>query len=33
MMDKAWSNIEQAPYCFSNSFMKFKGDKVQKWNI
>ena len=25
MMNKAWSSIEEVPYCFSRSFVKFKG--------
>ena len=24
-MHKAWSNIEEVPYCFSRSFCKFQG--------
>ena len=30
MMHKAWSNIGEAPYCFSRSFVKFEGHKGQK---
>ena len=25
MMHKAWSSIEEVPYCFASSFIKFQG--------
>ena len=30
MMHKVWSCIEEAPYCFSGSFVKFQGHAGQK---
>ena len=30
MMQKAWSNIEGVPYCFSKSPVKFQGNTGQK---
>ena len=30
MMHKAWSRIEEAPYCFSRSYVKFQGHTVLK---
>ena len=30
MMHKAWSNIEEVPYCFSRSSVKFQGHTGQK---
>ena len=33
MMAKAWSNIEEVPYCFSMSSVKFQGHTVQKTSI
>ena len=30
MMHKVWSNIEEVPYCFSRSFVKFQGHTGQK---
>ena len=30
MMHKAWSNIEEVPYCFSRSSIKFQGHKALK---
>ena len=30
MMHKAWSNIENVPYCFSRSSIKFQGHKALK---
>ena len=29
MMIKSWSSIEEVPYCFSRSFVKFQGHKGQ----
>ena len=33
MMHKAWSNIEEEPYCFSRSSVKFEGHMGQKLPI
>ena len=33
MMHKAWSNIEEVPYCFSKSSYKFQGHTRQKKSI
>ena len=30
MMHKAWSNIEEVPYCFSRSSIKFQGHTAKK---
>ena len=30
MMHKAWSNIEEVPYCFSRASVKFQGHTGQK---
>ena len=30
MMHKAWSRIEEVPYCFSRSYIKFQGHKALK---
>ena len=30
MMHKAWSSIEEVPYCFSRSSVKFQGHMEQK---
>ena len=30
MMQKAWSSIEEVPYCFSRSFVKFQGHRGKK---
>ena len=30
MMHKAWSSIEEVPYCFSRSYVKFQGHTVLK---
>ena len=30
MMHKAWRSIEEVPYCFSRSFVKFQGHTGQK---
>ena len=30
MMHKAWCSIEEVPYCFTRSFIKFKGHKGKK---
>ena len=30
MMHKAWSRIEEVPYCFSRSSIKFQGNMGQK---
>ena len=30
MMHKAWSNIEEVPYCFSRSSLKLQGHMAQK---
>ena len=30
MMHKAWSSIEEVPYCFSRSSVKFQGHTGQK---
>ena len=30
MMHKAWSSIEEVPYCFSRSSVKFQGHTEQK---
>ena len=30
MMHKAWSSIEEVPYCFSRSSVKFQGHTAQK---
>ena len=30
MMHKAWSSIEEVPYCFSRSYVKFKGHMALK---
>ena len=30
MMHKAWSSIEEVPYCFSRSFVKFQGHTALK---
>ena len=30
MMHKAWSSIEEVPYCFSRSYVKFQGHTGQK---
>ena len=30
MMHKAWSNIEEVPYCFSRSYIKLKGHMAKK---
>ena len=31
MMHKAWSSIEDVPYCFSTSSIKFQGHKSGKY--
>ena len=33
MMHKAWSSIEQAPYCFSRSYVKLQGHTAKKSSI
>ena len=33
MMHKAWSSIEDVPYCFSRSSVKFQGQTGQKTSI
>ena len=30
MMHKAWSRIEEVPYCFSMSYVKFEGHMAKK---
>ena len=30
MMHKAWSSIEEVPYCFLSSYVKFQGHTAQK---
>ena len=30
MMHKAWSSIEEVPYCFSRSYVKFQGQTAKK---
>ena len=30
MMHKAWSSIEEVPYCFSRSSLKFQGHTAKK---
>ena len=30
MMHKAWSGIEEVPYCFSRSYVKFRGHMAKK---
>ena len=30
MMHKAWSSIEEVPYCFSSSYVKFQGHTAKK---
>ena len=30
MMHKAWSSIEEVPYCFARSSVKFQGHKALK---
>ena len=30
MMHRAWSSIEEVPYCFSRSYVKFQGDIALK---
>ena len=30
MIDKAWCSIEEVPYCFPRSSIKFQGHKGQK---
>ena len=30
MMHKAWSSIEEVPYCFSRSYVKLQGHTAQK---
>ena len=30
MMHKAWSSIEEVPYCFSRSSIKFQGHTAKK---
>ena len=30
MMHKAWSSIEEVPYCFSRSYVKLQGDTAKK---
>ena len=30
MMHKAWSSIEEVPYCFSRSSVKFQGHTAKK---
>ena len=30
MMHKAWSNIEEVPYCFSRSYVKLQGHVALK---
>ena len=30
MMHKAWSSIEEVPYCFSRSYVKFQGHMAKK---
>ena len=33
MMHKAWSGLEEEPYCFSRSSIKFHVHTGQKWTI
>ena len=33
MMHKAWSNIEEVPYCFSRSYLKLQGHMAKKLSI
>ena len=33
MRRKAWSSIQEVPYCFSRSFIKFQGNMGQKISI
>ena len=33
MMHKAWSSIEEVPYCFSGSSVKFLGHTTKKSSI
>ena len=30
MMQKAWSSIEEVPYCFSRSYVRLQGHKALK---
>ena len=30
MMHKAWSSIEEVPYCFSRSYVKLQGHTAKK---
>ena len=30
MMHKAWSSIEEVPYCFSKSYIKLQGHTAEK---
>ena len=30
MLHKAWSSIEEVPYCFSRSYVKFEGHTAKK---
>ena len=30
MMHKAWSNIEEVPYCFSRSYVELQGHTAKK---
>ena len=30
MMHKAWSSIDELPYCFSRSYVKFEGHTAKK---
>ena len=33
MMHKAWCYLEEVPYCFSRSSVKFQGHTAKKWSI
>ena len=33
MMHKAWSSIEEVPYCFSSSYVKLQGHTAQKYRF